>query len=364
MAKARKLVKEELPAIEDHASMAADVGDGLSALVVNIDKDIAKVWLFNHNKKNRPIRRSVVKRYCGAMLNGEWSLNGESMIFDVDGTLRNGQHQLSALVAAGEENPRIKIKKLVVWGVKRNSFDTMDQGEKRSLKDVLALMGEEAAQVLAGAVRLVWILSTSKTVQSAGGLRVQVAEDILSQNEQLRESVEYMTAKSDEEAEECGYDRLFTKAYLSPAYAAGLHYLMSDQDAATGEWEEDKRFKDTTLGSWCRADQFWREVTTGFKDTEGKKGITKDDVTYRLRQWLIKNRSAEKKANRDYLVRVICKAWSLYKAGESVTSLDLTKAEREDKTLYTLVHIEDEDIPQVEEEATEEEAVAEEAAAE
>lgn len=53
-----------------------------------------------YNTNNRPIRQSHVDHLADEMLSGRWKFNGESIIFDDQGVLRNGQHRLTAILKA------------------------------------------------------------------------------------------------------------------------------------------------------------------------------------------------------------------------------------------------------------------------
>lgn len=89
-------------------------------LVVNvevIDATLAKAYLEN-NSKHRPIKQERVNRYIADLARGDWKLNGKVLIFDENGTLRNGQHRLTAVA---ESN--IAITTLVVRNVPVSAFD-------------------------------------------------------------------------------------------------------------------------------------------------------------------------------------------------------------------------------------------------
>ena len=69
--------------------------------VETITPKLAEKWM-EANKNNRPLRRSLVGRYAGAIRRGQWELNGESIKFDEDGVLFDGQHRLAAVVEANK----------------------------------------------------------------------------------------------------------------------------------------------------------------------------------------------------------------------------------------------------------------------
>lgn len=99
--------------------------------------------------KNRNIMKAVIDRFASDMTNGYWKVNGEPIIFDEKGFLLDGQHRLAAIVKAG-----ISIPTMVVRGINRSSFDTIDSGKTRSFNQVLACRGEKMVSELGSALKL------------------------------------------------------------------------------------------------------------------------------------------------------------------------------------------------------------------
>ena len=110
---------------------------------------LAKKWM-ETNKDNRPIRTHLFRSMALDMSNDNWDDNGETIKFDEDGNLIDGQHRLLAII---ESNKTIEM--LVVWGLKRKVQDTIDTGAKRTFADNLHRKGEKNAFVLASIVRKV-----------------------------------------------------------------------------------------------------------------------------------------------------------------------------------------------------------------
>lgn len=122
--------------------------------------------------KNRAISRTVVKRYAASMEQGDWCLNGEAIIIDDTGYLLDGQHRLHAVIESG-----CTIEALVVRGVDRDAFPTVDIGLKRSASSVFAMDGHSNTTALAAGLRLLhsWLsqgnLDTSHRAASPTELR-------------------------------------------------------------------------------------------------------------------------------------------------------------------------------------------------
>jgi hypothetical protein len=98
---------------------------------------------------NRPIKKHNVNRYAKDMSNGWWKQTGESLVFDQDRQLVQGQHRLHAVIQSG-----MTIEFVVVCGVESVSQDVMDTGARRSLGDQLARRGEKNCTSLASAIVL------------------------------------------------------------------------------------------------------------------------------------------------------------------------------------------------------------------
>lgn len=88
------------------------------------------------NDKNRKPSNEHVLFLAKQMKEGLFMENGESIVFDSNGILNDGQHRLLAIVKSGESYwiP-------VVRGVKPKSMATYDTGRNRSASDVLHLNG-------------------------------------------------------------------------------------------------------------------------------------------------------------------------------------------------------------------------------
>ncbi len=121
----------------------------ISFQVEEVSPDRASQFL-SMNGVNRNLRKSHVTFLAGAMLRGEWELNGEAIKFTKDGRLIDGQHRLNAIVQAG-----VPIVLPVVRGVDDSAFKTLDTGAARNHADALSIAGESLPTQLAAALRIV-----------------------------------------------------------------------------------------------------------------------------------------------------------------------------------------------------------------
>ncbi len=117
---------------------------------MTITADQAAYILTNHMPVNRQMIPGQRKRLCKVLQDGHWKFNGETIIFDREGHLKDGQHRLGACADTG-----IGIDTLVVFGMEPDVFDTIGRCKPRSLRDDLGLEGEIHVSVLASSLRLI-----------------------------------------------------------------------------------------------------------------------------------------------------------------------------------------------------------------
>lgn len=121
----------------------------LSAEVVQVTPDLAHKWL-GKNTHNRRVKDGRVAGYAADMREGKWDLNGESIKFDINGKLLDGQNRLYAVIEAN-----VTVAMLVITGLPPKAQESMDGGAGRSFADVLKLRSEHHNVELAAIVRLV-----------------------------------------------------------------------------------------------------------------------------------------------------------------------------------------------------------------
>ena len=125
-----------------------------------VTPELAQEWLDHCNKMNRKVRDKRVRLYAEAMELGEFdTLNGDSIKFDTEDLLTDGQHRLLAQVDAD-----VTLQYLVVRGVTPESRATLDDGVKRLFSDDLTMNGETNTSVLSS------IYSKIMTWDTYGGL--------------------------------------------------------------------------------------------------------------------------------------------------------------------------------------------------
>ncbi|WP_157062784.1 hypothetical protein [Actinopolyspora mortivallis] len=243
--------------------------------LMTITPEMAGQWL-ETNDSNRNVRERLVEKIVGAIQRGEWQINGDTVRFDENDRLRDGQHRLLAIYRSG-----CSVQSFVAWGISRDAQVTMDTGAKRSLADVLRLRNESLVTELAAALRLYWRYEQ-------GTLRYfkiePTYEELLTLLEDcpgLRKSVQQ--------------SQPIKKFRMSPAVAAVSHFLFSTLD------EEE-------------ADSFFDRLADG-------SDLTQDNPIRRLREWLISTPSSKRNYSQAHILALYIKAWNAHIKGEGLRTL-------------------------------------------
>ena len=113
-----------------------------------ITPSVAAAVLKIRNEGNRHIAPTKLAQAAHDVANGDFVLNGESLIFSDAGNLLDGQHRLSAVVAAGKP-----ITSMVAMGMPPETAVTVDRGKARNLGDVLTRAGYHNGKALASVAR-------------------------------------------------------------------------------------------------------------------------------------------------------------------------------------------------------------------
>jgi hypothetical protein len=107
----------------------------LSVELTLVTPELAANYL-RFNNKNRKVSVNHLTFLSNEMKSGRFVENGEAIIFDRNGELKDGQHRLRSIIKSGKSYfiP-------IVSGVEPISMATYDTGKNRSASDVLSLNG-------------------------------------------------------------------------------------------------------------------------------------------------------------------------------------------------------------------------------
>jgi hypothetical protein len=101
--------------------------------LTTITPEEAARWL-KCNHVNRPVRRRHVEFLAREIKDGHWMLNGAAIVISENEEILDGQHRLLAIIEAGEP-----IKTIVIYGIDKAAFKTIDTGAVRTGSDALSL---------------------------------------------------------------------------------------------------------------------------------------------------------------------------------------------------------------------------------
>jgi hypothetical protein len=105
---------------------------------MKVTPEIARFWLENWNKKNRPFKQQAIKKYTASMEKDRWSPCSPPIIVCDDGHIGDGQNRLAAVIRSGT------TQFFVFWfGVKRKDLVHLDTGARRTAYDGIKCADEE-----------------------------------------------------------------------------------------------------------------------------------------------------------------------------------------------------------------------------
>lgn len=115
------------------------------------------------NAKNRKVSIKHLNFLSKEMKSGRFIENGESIVFDKDGQLKDGQHRLRAIVITG-----LSYFIPVVRGVDKSSMATYDTGKNRSASDILSLNNFLYPNLICSIIKSIDTYSFKKSHRSSG----------------------------------------------------------------------------------------------------------------------------------------------------------------------------------------------------
>ena len=243
---------------------------------MKITPSLAKMWL-RKNTNNRRVDVKAVTRIADDIAGGRWVDNGQSIVFDTDGVLRDGQHRLHAVIEAG-----IPVQSVVVTGVSKDAMPTIDCGKSRIFADVCMINGEANANMLAAVVKIAWLYANGKVFARIRPTNSEMGV-FLDENPDLRYS-----AAVGQSLSRVGWGSIL----------GGTHWVCNRQNPA-------------------QAEVFFEGLRTG------------SDLGYQSPVLLLRNRLLETKADKHKTmlpgaqIYLTCKAWAYFVEGKPMKCLKL-----------------------------------------
>lgn len=247
--------------------------------VVNMTPELAKT-LLDLNPDNRSIRNTKVVQYAADMAAGRWALNGEPIIVSTDGHLNDGQHRCRACIDA---NTAIPIA--IMFGIERDTRQTVDQGAARTAGDILDMQGIQNPKSAAAIARMAIAFERNDGRTLLNAKNITTAE--------IRERV--YTDPSIGVSATFGHTNGRYSARFAVGSAIGFaHYVLSRINPGDAE---------TYLSRVCRGD-----------------GLKMRDPAHTVREKLL----SAGRMSRDRKIKVILHGWNFYRRGQKVSRESIT----------------------------------------
>lgn len=262
---------------------------------------IAGAWL-TQNTHNRKPKQSNVDRYARDMEADHWPVTGDSIKFNWDDVLIDGQNRLRACIKANR--PFVTY---VIRGLAPDVQVNVDSGVKRTFGDILKINGESQTAMLAAAVRagLLWEMADAGGYSPIGysqrAVSPQEQGGWLVDNPGIRKAVK-VTAR----------------------LSASFLHLPSGPVAAVA-------YRALTL-ALDDAEYFFEEaLIKGDNLAEGSPALA-------LRAWLLRQQSQPGHVLPPYVYQgIFIKAWNCYINGQSVKRLTWRRGGRQPEQFQTMV---------------------------
>lgn len=251
-----------------------------------ITPEIAKEML-EANTHNRSLSEAHLARLIDDLKNGNWQFNGESIKFDANGNLLDGQHRLTAIARTG-----IPADMLVITGLPNKAQTVMDTGKKRTLGNMLQLDGYSDANALAAYLNHKALLQkhSLESICSTKNRLVTTSEGLKQNTEETRREFKQISSV---------YRRAKSKGVFIPSVVKN------------GVFQILIKYKDDF-------DYFTQKLIDG-------TSTQLNDPIIQLRNIYIVARSKNLNESRNYtekaLAALTIKAWNLFITGESCNKL-------------------------------------------
>lgn len=245
---------------------------------VQVTPELAKKWLAT-NQDNRKLSDAHVRKLARDMSNDDFPNLGETIKFDTEGHLIDGQHRLEAVRLSKKT-----IEFFVIEGIPREYRYRMDKNRVRKVSDQLTMQHRiPSAQMAVAAVRIVlmWQIEVIKS-ETFKPTDSEIIDFTVKNAEAVNQAVRYGMA-------------LRTEIGALPSPTAALYFLTYEIDA-------------------FEALQFWDLLKTG-------EGLHKGDPELTLRAAIGRLQVKGGEKNPKTFMAMIAKAWNARREGKKIQVL-------------------------------------------
>lgn len=231
--------------------------------------------LLDNRAANRPLDERYATKLAGAMKDGKWEPNGETLKVNDKGQLEDGQHRCLATVIAN-----CTVRVLIVEGLPSDNgiFETIDVGKKRTAGHMFARAGEKHYKALATTASWMWRYRQGK-MNLFDSPRHDELMDVVRKFPELRDSVDACVC---------------ARKVMSQGLAGFLHFMF---------WKSSKNA--------LLASEFFQLLASG-------DGISKSDPAtsgiYQLREMLLDDKRRRSRRHQYVIAALAIKAWNAVRA--------------------------------------------------
>ena len=249
---------------------------------VEVSPTLALEWL-DTMVVNRKVINTRVQQYAMDMIKGNWVNNGETIKFDDENHLRDGQNRLWAVVEAN-----IPVTFEVLWGISPDSQKYIDIGASRKPADSLFMEGVAYSTKLSTSLSLLTQYDKGNRITLSGRdgrLSTFEVVDALGEYPDIEASAKYV------------FGTTVLQKLLTGSHLVFCHYLFNRIDP-----------------EGCAI--FWERVDQGIN-------LMKNDPILLLREKLISNKTAGAGSKTDgmTMIAIVIKAWNFYRRARNTSRL-------------------------------------------
>lgn len=251
-----------------------------------ITPELAKEYL-KLNKKNRAMNKNLVNTYVHDMVTQNWIVNGETIKFDLNGDLIDGQHRLAAIIQSG-----VSIEYTCIFDLPEKAFSTIDIGRRRTMGDTLSAVNIPSSSSMAALAK--------RMLQYDKGYSIGNAQARVNIGITNNDIIEFVNENQDIMLTHVNSAKTYHQTFrgLNNGDYAFYSYLFSRIDAQAAE-------------------NFFN-ILTGVELAPVNNPVTL------LRNRLINNMGMKTKMNKVLLSSYVVKAWNYHRNSAEITRLVIT----------------------------------------
>lgn len=251
-------------------------GRRISVELVFVTPDLANRWLEKSNTHNRKRSEPRMRLYAGLMKDGQWAFTGETLKFEENNVLLDGQHRLAAVVKSG-----VGAWFIVIRGLSRDVFRWLDTPMVRNTKHMFDVEGRTHTALLSAACNVMYELLGMGLIRQRG-MTHRDASDILEQHPKLPDFCS-RAQKND--------------GLLIPSVRCVMEYI-------------------TTRANADAAEMFWSALDSG-------AGLENGDAPLTLRNRLAVNAQRRAGRTRNEQMALVAHAWNAFCEGRKILKIQV-----------------------------------------